>query len=102
MSRDLNIIQAKSYLTQIVCRTDSEQHIEHIDNCYDQLVFLESWRESAIRLLSEQNELIKSLRLSDSNSSSDMNVLKNDLNALEMALSTLEEENSKLKERLKI
>ena len=49
--RELKIIQARSYLNMMAARTNREEHTEQLDNCYNQIVYLERWRRKAIKLI---------------------------------------------------
>lgn len=87
--RELKIIQSKSYLTMMAARTNRENHQEQLDNCYDQINYLEIWRRKAIILINQQNkrnvEMELSTRESESKalkSISAISLLEQEVNAL--------------------
>lgn len=102
MARDLNIMTARGYINLMSARAKTELQIEHLDNVYEQLDFLEAWREKAIELLKEKENELHKRAVTIQNLSSEVNVLKNDLSALNVGLCALEEDNMRLKKMLSI
>jgi len=87
--RELKIIQSKSYLTMMAARTNRKEHQEQLDNCYDQIDFLEGWRKKAIVIINQQNErnieMEDKVRISESKRLSyktDVDILERENNAL--------------------
>ena len=100
MSRDLNIILARSYINLMSARAKTELQTEHLDNVYSQLDYLENWRKQAIKMINEKEQELIKRSVTIKNLSSEVSLLKNDLDGLEMGLSALEEENRNLKQQL--
>lgn len=58
MKREINIISAKSYLNIISVRSKDKKHTEHITNALDQIIFLEDWRNKAIKLINSKEKIL--------------------------------------------
>ena len=100
MSRDLNIIKARSFVNIMSVRAKEQPYIDNLDNVYDQLIYLENWRAKAIKMLNEKEQELRRRSVTIQNLSSEVSILKNDLDGLEMGISALEEENRNLKQQL--
>ena len=91
--KDLQIIQARSYLNMMSIRTKDKKHEEHLKNALEQIEFLEIWRGKAIKMIKElqQSNIKMGLKVSESDSKLSLN--KNEVSLLEM-------ENTHLKEQI--
>ena len=88
--KELKIIQAKAYINMMGARTNREEHREQLDNAYNQIQYLENWRQKAIILINAaqiNNRNIKNKAIQD-----DSKRFK-----LENDILTLEQENERLK-----
>ena len=100
MSRDLNIITARSYINLMSARAKTELQVEHLDNVYNQLEYLEQWRRTAIKMLNEKEIELRKRAETIQNLSSEVSTLKTELSGLNMALISLEEVNNNLSKQL--
>jgi len=81
-------------------RAKTELQVEHLDNVYNQLEYLEQWRRTAIKMLNEKEIELRKRAETIQNLSSEVSTLKSELSGLNMALISLEEVNNNLSKQL--
>ena len=100
--KDLQIIQARSYLNMMSIRTKDKKHEEHLKNALDQIDFLEIWRGKAIKMIKELQQSNVKMQSKVSESDSKLTLNKNEVSLLEQELVHLREQVDNLINNVKL